>query len=74
MLPTSTSILIIGAGPAGLSCALSLITNGVKPQDITIVDAQAQSLNSSRAIVIHAKTLEVSWIVTIVSKYVSNIN
>lgn len=60
MLPTFIPILIIGAGPAGLSCALSLITNGVKPQDILIVDAQAQGTNLSRAVIIHAKTLEVS--------------
>ncbi|CAL1715628.1 unnamed protein product [Somion occarium] len=58
MLPESTPILIVGAGPTGLACAISLVTNGVRPQDITIVDAQAQGLNWSRALVIHAKTLE----------------
>lgn len=60
MFPDFTPILVVGAGPAGLACAISLITNGVKPQDIVIVDAHAQGLNLSRAIAIHAKTIEVS--------------
>ncbi|KAH8093150.1 hypothetical protein BXZ70DRAFT_442251 [Cristinia sonorae] len=58
MLPESTQVLIVGAGPAGLSCAVSLVMNGCKPEDITVVDAQAAGLNLSRAIVIHAKTVE----------------
>ncbi|KAJ3485003.1 hypothetical protein NLI96_g5265 [Meripilus lineatus] len=56
MLPKSTNVLIVGAGPAGLACAVSLLVNGVK--DITIVDAQPAGVNSSRAIVIHARTIE----------------
>ncbi|KAK7683326.1 hypothetical protein QCA50_013588 [Cerrena zonata] len=58
MTPDSTTILIVGAGPTGLACAISLVTNGVNPQDIAIIDAQAQGLNLSRAIAIHAKTVE----------------
>ena len=58
-LPESIPILIVGAGPTGLSCAISLVVNGVKPQDIIIIDAQPQGHNLSRAIAIHAKTLEV---------------
>lgn len=57
MLPQTTNVLIVGAGPAGLACAVSLLVNGVK--DITIVDAQPAGANSSRAIVIHARTIEV---------------
>ena len=60
MKDVTFDVVIVGAGPAGLSCALSLITNGVKPQDIIIVDAQGKGLNSSRAIVVHARTLEVN--------------
>ncbi|CAL1701533.1 unnamed protein product [Somion occarium] len=58
MLPESTTVLIVGAGPAGLCCAVSLLAHGVKPADITVVDAQPAGLNLSRAIVIHAQTLE----------------
>jgi len=58
MLPESSEVLIVGAGPAGLACAVSLVQNGCKAEDITIVDAQAAGLNMSRAIVIHAKTVE----------------
>lgn len=61
MLPESTTVLIVGAGPAGLCCAVSLLAHGVKPADITVVDAQPAGLNLSRAIVIHAQTLEVSY-------------
>lgn len=60
MLPPSTDVLIVGAGPAGLTCAITLITKGWKPENITIIDAQAEGVNLSRAIVIHAQTLEVS--------------
>ena len=56
-LPESTNILIVGTGPAGLACAISLAVNGYK--DITIVDARPSGRTLSRAIVIHAQTLEV---------------
>jgi 2-polyprenyl-6-methoxyphenol hydroxylase-like FAD-dependent oxidoreductase len=55
--PSSTTVLVVGAGPAGMACALSLWYSGVK--DITIVDAVHQDDHTSRAIVIHAATLEV---------------
>ncbi|KAH7915231.1 hypothetical protein BJ138DRAFT_1142299 [Hygrophoropsis aurantiaca] len=54
--PTSTTILIVGAGPTGLATALSLIHYGCR--DFVIVDAVLQGENTSRAIVIHAATLE----------------
>ena len=57
MLPQQTSILIVGAGPTGLSAAISLFNQGCK--DITIVDAADRTLDSSRAMAIHAATLEV---------------
>ena len=50
-------MLVVGAGPTGLACAIFLIKHGV--HDIIIVDALAQRDNTSRAINIHAATLEV---------------
>jgi len=55
-LPDTTTVLIVGAGPAGLASALSLNKQGVT--DFTIVDAVAQGDNASRALVVHAATLE----------------
>jgi 2-polyprenyl-6-methoxyphenol hydroxylase-like FAD-dependent oxidoreductase len=56
-LPESTAVLIVGAGPAGLAAALSLIHHGCR--DFVIVDAALEGRNTSRAIVIHAATIEV---------------
>ncbi|KAI6103742.1 FAD/NAD(P)-binding domain-containing protein [Pisolithus croceorrhizus] len=55
-LPRNTTVLIVGAGPTGLASALSLINHGFK--DFIVVDALVKGDNSSRAIVIHAATLE----------------
>ncbi|EGO20635.1 hypothetical protein SERLADRAFT_358045 [Serpula lacrymans var. lacrymans S7.9] len=55
-LPESTTVLIVGAGPTGLAAALSLIHHGVR--DFVIVDTVLQGQNTSRALVIHAATLE----------------
>ncbi|KAI0064594.1 FAD/NAD-P-binding domain-containing protein [Artomyces pyxidatus] len=54
--PASTTVLVVGAGPAGMTAALSLHKQGVR--DITVVDAVDQGDHSSRAMVIHAATLE----------------
>lgn len=56
-LPDHTTVLIIGAGPTGLAAALSLLHHGF--HDFLIVDAQPQGENISRAVIIHAATLEV---------------
>ncbi len=51
-----TDVLIVGAGPTGLSLATALAAQGVKT---TIIDREAEGANSSRAAVVHARTLEV---------------
>lgn len=56
MLPETTDVMIIGAGPSGLALATALRLLGV---DVTIIDRQPQGANTSRAAVIHARTLEV---------------
>jgi 2-polyprenyl-6-methoxyphenol hydroxylase-like FAD-dependent oxidoreductase len=54
--PTHVDILIAGAGPAGLTLASELARRDVS---YLIVDGQAAGANTSRACVIHARTLEV---------------
>ncbi|NEE04314.1 FAD-dependent oxidoreductase [Phytoactinopolyspora halotolerans] len=55
MLPTTTDVLVIGAGPTGLTLALWLAGSG---HSVTVVDDQAAGDNTSRAAVVHAHTLE----------------
>jgi 2-polyprenyl-6-methoxyphenol hydroxylase-like FAD-dependent oxidoreductase len=54
--PLHTDILIAGAGPAGMALRLALARLGVAAVQ---VDKHAAGLNTSRAAVIHARTLEV---------------
>ena len=54
-LPTRTEVLVVGAGPVGLAVAASLVGHG---HDVTVVDRQATGANTSRAAVVHARTLE----------------
>lgn len=51
-----TDVLVIGAGPSGLTLAVSLATRGISA---TVVDRQAEGANTSRAAVVNARTLEV---------------
>lgn len=55
-LPDSTSVVIVGAGPAGLTAAITLADAGV---DFVLLDRLAEGANTSRAAVVHARTLEV---------------
>jgi len=55
-LPATTDVLVVGAGPIGLAAAATLAGRGV---DVTVVDRQAEGANTSRAAVVHARTLEV---------------
>ncbi|KAF5366165.1 hypothetical protein D9758_005750 [Tetrapyrgos nigripes] len=56
--PTHAKILVVGAGPCGLTTAISLIKNGIPIQDITVVDGALHGQNTSRAMVLHAATME----------------
>jgi 2-polyprenyl-6-methoxyphenol hydroxylase-like FAD-dependent oxidoreductase len=51
-----TDVLIVGAGPTGLTLAAALATQGVAT---ILIDTQAEGANTSRAAVVHARTLEV---------------
>ena len=51
-----TDVLIVGAGPSGLALAAELRRQGVSP---VIVDQQAVGATTSRACVVHARTMEV---------------
>ncbi|MCF3642355.1 FAD-dependent monooxygenase [Rhizobium sp. TRM95111] len=56
MLPRKTDVLIVGAGPTGLTLAIALRRAGI---DALVVDRLDQGQNTSRAAAIHAHTLEV---------------
>jgi 2-polyprenyl-6-methoxyphenol hydroxylase-like FAD-dependent oxidoreductase len=51
-----TDVLIVGAGPTGLTLAAALVTRGVRT---VVIDRLAEGANTSRAAVVHARTLEV---------------
>jgi 2-polyprenyl-6-methoxyphenol hydroxylase-like FAD-dependent oxidoreductase len=49
-------VLIVGAGPTGLALAAALVARGVRA---LVVERAAAGANTSRAAVVHARTLEV---------------
>ena len=51
-----TDVLIVGAGPTGLTLATALAAKRVRT---ALIDRQAAGANTSRAAVVHARTLEV---------------
>ena len=51
-----TDVLIVGAGPTGLTLATALAARGVRAR---VIDRQGAGDNTSRAAVVHARTLEV---------------
>ncbi|KUN55619.1 pentachlorophenol monooxygenase [Streptomyces canus] len=55
-LPARTEVAIVGAGPTGLALAVTLASAGI---DFVVLDRLAEGANTSRAAVVHARTLEV---------------
>ncbi|HET8551927.1 MAG TPA: FAD-dependent monooxygenase [Gammaproteobacteria bacterium] len=55
-IPAATDVLIVGAGPTGLTLACQLAARGV---DFLLIDRLSAGTNESRAAVIHARTLEI---------------
>ena len=55
-LPARTDVAIVGAGPTGLALAVTLASAGL---DFVLLDRQEQAAHTSRAGVVHARTLEV---------------
>jgi len=53
----NTTVLIVGAGPAGLTAALSLAYHGCR--DFVIADATVEGQDASRAYSINSATVEV---------------
>src|SRR6478752_4043903 len=52
---STTEVLVVGAGPVGLTTAIVLTQRGHR---VTVVDNQAEGANTSRAAVVHPHTLE----------------
>ena len=55
-LPVRTDVVVVGAGPTGLSLACVMAQRGI---DAVVLDRQMKGANTSRAAVVHARTLEV---------------
>ena len=67
--PKASGVLIVGAGPTGLALALFLTRMGVR---VRIIDKTAEPGTTSRATVIHARTLEFYDQVGIAGECVAN--
>ena len=55
MTPQSADVVVVGAGPVGLAVAAGLRLHG---HSVAVVDRQPEGANTSRACVIHPRTLE----------------
>jgi 2-polyprenyl-6-methoxyphenol hydroxylase-like FAD-dependent oxidoreductase len=66
-LPESTDVLVVGAGPVGLTLATALARRGV---DAVLVHRAAEGANTSRAAVVHARTMEVLRCIDVTEKLI----
>jgi 2-polyprenyl-6-methoxyphenol hydroxylase-like FAD-dependent oxidoreductase len=55
-MTSTTDVLVVGAGPTGLTVALSLIARG---REVTVIDGLPEGSKTSRASVVYSRTLEV---------------
>jgi 2-polyprenyl-6-methoxyphenol hydroxylase-like FAD-dependent oxidoreductase len=62
-----TDVLIVGAGPCGLALAAALAVDGIRT---LVIDRLAEGANTSRAAVVHARTLEVLEPIGVASRLV----
>ena len=67
-MPSQDEILIVGAGPVGLTMAAFLHHHGVKCR---IIDKKSQPTSTSNAIIVHARTLELMRIIGIEQEFIS---
>lgn len=56
MIPSTTDVAVVGAGPVGIAAACALADRGI---DVTVLDAAASGSPTSRATLVHPRTLEV---------------
>jgi 2-polyprenyl-6-methoxyphenol hydroxylase-like FAD-dependent oxidoreductase len=56
LMKRSADILVAGAGPAGLALALQAHDHGA---DVRVIDRRPEAFRPSRALIMHARTLEV---------------
>ena len=68
-LPSSATVLIVGAGAAGLATAVTLADAGV---DFVLIDQLDEPQQTSRATVVHARTLEVLDDLDITDELIAN--
>jgi 2-polyprenyl-6-methoxyphenol hydroxylase-like FAD-dependent oxidoreductase len=68
MTETGAAILVVGAGPTGLMMAAELALHGVKCR---IIDKEAAPSDKSKALAIHARTLEVLESLGIADEFVT---
>jgi 2-polyprenyl-6-methoxyphenol hydroxylase-like FAD-dependent oxidoreductase len=67
-LPDSAQVAVVGAGPTGLAAACRLQGAGV---DVVVLDQAVHGADTSRAAVVHARTLEVLEEVGVTSRLVA---
>ncbi len=64
----SIDVLVVGAGPTGMTCAIELARRGVR---VRIVEKRTAASTTSKALVVHARTLELLDIVELADELVA---